>query len=107
MSTIPPLLHDAFELLQMDLYGKLDDAEQLAVKDDEWTEDDIEAAQKLIIDLVIAIRVLVIEHQIRPDSDCRICGSAWPCPVVTAIHGLLKDPQGQYIALVTRAHTEQ
>lgn len=33
---------------------------------------------------------------------CRTCPSAWPCPVVTTIHGLVKDPQRQFVALVTR-----
>lgn len=107
MDEISPLLHDAFGMLQTDLYGQLDDREFLACKTQEWTDDDIEAARKLIPDLVTVIRVLVIEHQVRPNAECRICGSAWPCPVVTAIHGLLKDPQGQYLALVTRAHAAQ
>lgn len=107
MSTISPLLHDAFELLQTDLYGQLDDREYLASQSKEWTDDDIDAARKMIPDLVIVIRVLLIEHQIRPGTDCRICRSVWPCPVVTAIHGLLKDPQGQFLALVTRAHAER
>lgn len=104
MSTISPLVAEAFALLQTDLYGRLDDVEQLARKCQEWTDDDIEAARKLIPDLVIVIRVLLVEHQIRPSAACRICASAWPCPVVTSIHGLLKDPQGQFVELVSRAH---
>lgn len=103
MSAISPLLADAFVLLQRDLYRHLDDAEFLACKYGEWTDEDRESARKLIPDLVLAIRGLLVEHQMRAGGGCRICTSAWPCPVVTAIHGLLKDPQGQFVALVIRA----
>lgn len=102
MNTLSPLLADAFGLLQTDLYRHLDDVDFLACKFAAWTDEDIDTARKLLPDLVLVIRGLLVEHQIQAAADCRICGSAWPCPVVTEIHGLLKDPKGQFVALVTR-----
>jgi hypothetical protein len=104
MGTISPAVADAFDLLQMDLYGHLDEAESLASTCQEWTDQDADTARKLISDLVLVIRGLLLEHQVQPSGNCRICTSPWPCPVVTAIHGLLKDPQHQFVALVNRVH---
>jgi len=44
---------------------------------------------------------------VQPSGNCRICASPWPCPVVTAIHGLLKDPQHQFVALANRVHNAE
>ncbi|HSL09602.1 MAG TPA: hypothetical protein VK887_16735 [Pseudonocardiaceae bacterium] len=104
MGTPTPAVADAFGLLQMDLYHHLDEAEFLALKFQEWTEEDADAARKLIPDLVIVIRGLLLDHQVRPSGNCRTCTSVWPCPVVTLIHGLVKDPQRQYVALARRVH---
>jgi hypothetical protein len=104
MGTPTPAVADAFGLLQMDLYHHLDEAEFLALKFQEWTEEDADAARKLIPDLVIVIRGLLLDHQVRPSGNCRTCTSVWPCPVVALIHGLLKDPQRQYVALARRVH---
>ncbi len=104
MDPISPVLADAFHLLRMDLYGHLDEAESLAFKDSEWSQEDIDSARKLIPDLVIVIRGLVMEHQAQPSGGCRICSSAWPCPVVTSIHALVKDPEREYVALARRAN---
>ncbi|MFN2497354.1 MAG: hypothetical protein ABR608_15860 [Pseudonocardiaceae bacterium] len=103
MSTISPVVADAFRLLRDDLYGQLDDIESLALRFEEWSSQDIELARELIPSLVIVIRGLLLEHQVRPGGECRVCTSAWPCPVVTAIHGLLKDPEGQFGQVVRRA----
>jgi hypothetical protein len=82
-------------------------AEFLAHKFQEWTDEDSGTARQLIPDLVVVIRGLLLDHQLRSDGDCRICTSAWPCPVVALIHGLVKDPQRQYVALVNRVHDAQ
>jgi hypothetical protein len=104
MATLSPALADAFDLLHMNLYRHLDEAEFLARKCREWTGEDIDTARELIPDLVCIIRGLLFDHQVRPDGNCRICTSAWPCPVVALIHGLIKDPQRQFIALINQAH---
>ena len=104
MGTLSPAVADAFGLLQMDLYGHLDGADLLALKYEEWTEEDVDTARTLIPDLVIVIRGLLLDHQVRPDGNCRICTSAWPCPVVALIHGLIKDPQRQFVALIRQSH---
>ncbi|MBV9161206.1 MAG: hypothetical protein JO309_13050 [Pseudonocardiales bacterium] len=87
-----------------DLYEHLDEAESLADKTQGWYREDVDTARKLIPDLVLVIRGLLLEHQVAPSGDCRICTSAWPCPVVTTIHGLIKDPDREFVALVNRAH---
>jgi len=104
MDPISPVLADAFSLVRMDLYAHLSEAESLAIKDDEWSSEDIDTARKLIPDLVVVIRGLLMEHHVTPSGECRICSSAWPCPVVATIHALVKDPDREYVALARRAH---
>ncbi|MGH3832193.1 MAG: hypothetical protein ACRDRS_17390 [Pseudonocardiaceae bacterium] len=107
MSALSPVVADAADLLHMDLYHHLDEAEFLARKCRHWTEEDAHTARKLIPDLVVVIRGLLFHHQVRRDGDtCQTCGSAWPCPVVTLIHSLIKDPGRGFIALVDRADGE-
>jgi hypothetical protein len=104
MSALSPVVADAFGLLHMNLYRHLDEAEFLARKCQDWTEEDADTARGLIPDLVVVIRGLVFHHQVRRGGDtCRTCDSAWPCPVVTLIHSLIKDPDRSFIALVTQA----
>ncbi|HWR47030.1 MAG TPA: hypothetical protein VN327_05355 [Pseudonocardiaceae bacterium] len=108
MDTLAPAVADAFGLLQMNLYRHLDEAEFLARKCRDWTEEDVETARELIPDLVIVIRGLLFDHQVRRGGgNCRTCASAWPCPVVTLVHGLIKDPDRQFIALVSRVDEER
>jgi hypothetical protein len=104
MGTLSPAVADAFDLLRLDLYGHLDEAESLATTFEEWTDQDADTARKLISDLVLVIRGLLLEHHVQPSGNCRICASPWPCPVVTSIHALLKDPQHQFVALANRVH---
>jgi hypothetical protein len=106
MNTISPVVADAFSLLHRDLYGHLDEAEFLATKYDEWSQQDSDAAPELIPDLVVVIRGVLIEHEVAPSGDCRTCLSTWPCPVVATIHALVKDPDREFVALLLRAHED-
>ncbi|MGH3685440.1 MAG: hypothetical protein ACRDRU_28175 [Pseudonocardiaceae bacterium] len=45
---------------------------------------------------------MLVAHEIQPSGGCQTCALPWPCPVVTVIHGLLKDPARQFVALLTR-----
>jgi hypothetical protein len=106
MGALSPILADAFSLLRENICAYLDEAELLALQDAEWSIADMDTARGLIGDLVLAIRGLMIEHELRSGGDCRICASAWPCPVLTTIHGFVKDPEGQFVALARRAWKE-
>ena len=106
MDTISPVVADAFHLLHRDLYGHLDEAEFLALKCCEWSQQDADTARTLIPDLVVVIRGILFEHEAQPSGNCRICPSAWPCPVVTTIHALVKDPDREFVALVRRANDD-
>ncbi|MGH4018455.1 MAG: hypothetical protein ACRDT0_04265 [Pseudonocardiaceae bacterium] len=107
MGTISPTVVDAFRLLRLDLYGHLDQAEFLADKLNEWSAQDEDTVRELIPDLLFVIRRLLVEHEVLTNGDCRICTSAWPCPVVTTIHAQVKDPQHQFVSLVRRARDEE
>ncbi|MGH3837127.1 MAG: hypothetical protein ACRDSF_15725 [Pseudonocardiaceae bacterium] len=107
MGTLSPLLTDALGLLREDLCIHLEEADCLANQAGEWSGDDIQTARGLIGDLVLVLRGLLVEHQLRPSGDCRICGAAWPCPVVTTIHAFVKDPHRQFVALVTRSQDDE
>lgn len=106
-TSAPPLLAAALELLGEDLLVHLDEAEALATQTDEWTEQDSGAARKVIGDLVLIIRGLLLEHERQNSGDCRICTSEWPCPVATTIHAFLKDPDRQFVKLVRRARNAE
>lgn len=106
MEVVSPVVADAFRLLHRDLYGHLDMAEFLANKVDRWHRDDVEAARKLIPDLVVVIRGLLVEHEPQPDGQCLLCSSAWPCTVVATIHALVKDPDREFVAILRRANDQ-
>lgn len=105
MSTLTPVLADAFALLTQDLYEHLEEADCLAQQDGEWSADDMNRARGLIDDLVLTLRGLLIEHKLQISGHCRICTATWPCPVVTTIHAFVKDPERQFAALL-RARDE-
>jgi hypothetical protein len=106
MDTTPPPLADAFQLLLMDLYEHLSEAEFLATKTTAWSEKDLGSARRLIPHLILVIRGLLLEHRRTPGGDCRICLSVWPCPVVRTIHELVKDPEREFVAIVAGANDE-
>jgi len=106
MDTISPVHADAFRLLLLDLYTHLCEAEDLASKTGEWSGEDIDSVRKLIPDLLVMIRGLLVEHEVTPSGHCRTCLSAWPCPVMRTIHALVKDPDREFAAIVYRANDE-
>jgi hypothetical protein len=102
MDELAPAVADAFGLLWVDLDEHLCEAEALACKFT-WSEEDVDRVGTLIPDLVLVIRGLLIEHQPMPRGTCRPCSAAWPCPVVTTIHGLVKDQDRTFTALLEQA----
>ncbi|MGH3901460.1 MAG: hypothetical protein ACRDTA_25035 [Pseudonocardiaceae bacterium] len=107
MDAVSPVVTDAFHLLLGDLYTHLCEAEELASKTGEWSGEDIGSVRKLIPDLLVLIRGLLIEHEVTPKGNCQTCPSAWPCPVVTTIHALVKDPDREFGAIVYRANEDR
>jgi hypothetical protein len=106
MDTISPVHADAFRLLRKDLYAHLCEAEDLASCPDEWSEEDMDSIRRLIPDLLVTIRGLLIEHEMTPRGTCRTCPSRWPCPVVTTVHALVKDPDREFTAILRRANDD-
>jgi hypothetical protein len=102
MDSLPASVADAYALLRTDLYRHLDDAEFLAAKHEAWSERDTDAARALIPDLLQVIRGLLAEHGPDRAGVCRVCAVNWPCPVVSTIRDLLKDPDRQFVALLVR-----
>lgn len=101
MAPISLAVADAFHLLLTDLERHLDQAELLAGSW-EWTDHHVNTARELIPDLVLIIQQLLREHRVEANGGCQICTSAWPCPVVTTIHALVKDPDHQLATLMQR-----
>ncbi|MGH3872956.1 MAG: hypothetical protein ACRDSR_15865 [Pseudonocardiaceae bacterium] len=97
-----PLLADALSVLQEDLVVHLCEAESLSTQVREWSDEEQDSARKVIGDLALLIRGLMMEHERQSGGDCRICSSAWPCPVMTTIHAVLKDPDREFVTLVHR-----
>lgn len=94
-----PVITDAFHLLRGP-EQPTGHADELALQLDVWTEHDADTACELIPALVNVIRALVIEHQVTPHGNCRTCQAIWPCPVITTIHAVIKDPDREFAALV-------
>jgi hypothetical protein len=107
MDPLTSAVADAFTLLRQDLCQRLDDAESSSISYEDWDEEDIDAARELIPNLVLVLRGLLLDHQMRPGGECRTCSAAWPCPVVALMHGLLKDPEDQFVALARRVREAQ
>lgn len=107
MDTTSPVVIDAFRLLRRDICEHLGEADLLATKYAEWSEQDVDTARKLIPDLLTVIRGLIREHEMTPGGDCRTCSSGWPCPVITTIHALAKDPDREFVALLRRANEDE
>jgi hypothetical protein len=97
---------DAFALLCNDICEHLDQADALAMQDADWSADDVDKARELIGDLVLGIRGLMIEHELQGTGECGTCASPWPCSVMATIHGFVKDPDGQFVALASRARRD-
>jgi hypothetical protein len=106
MPTISPAVADAFRLLRTDLFCHLDEAEYLAIRWDSWSDEDVNTARALIPDLVFLVRQLLREHDVRTDGACEICMTQWPCPVVTTIHLVVKNPEHRFVPLVNNANGE-
>jgi hypothetical protein len=106
MDAISPAHADAFRLLLLDLYNHLCEAEDLASKTDGWSGEDIDSVRRLIPDLLVGIRGLLVAHEITPSGNCRTCPSAWPSPVVTTIHALVKDPDREFAAILSRVNDD-
>jgi hypothetical protein len=105
MSSLSPIRADAFALLREDICVHLEEAESLASQDDDWSAEDMANARQLINDLVLGIRGLMIEHELKSNGDCSTCASLWPCTVIVTIHGFVKDPEGQFVALANRSRS--
>ncbi len=107
MDTISPVHAEAFRLLHTDLQEHLCEAEDLAGKIDEWSDEEMDSLRRLIPDLLVAIRGLLIEHKVTASGTCQTCPSPWPCPVVATLHALVKDPDREFAAILHRAHDER
>ena len=94
---------DAIRQLRINLYQHLDEAEGHATKPSRWSEEDIETARRLIPDLVTVIRGVISLHELSPSGSCRTCGAVWPCQAFETMHRLVKDPDNEIVALLTRA----
>jgi hypothetical protein len=102
MNSISPAMAAAFRLLRTELYTHLDEAEFLALKYETWDTGDVEAARKVIADLVTVIRSLLAQHENTentPESSCRCCGDRWPCPSVQVLHQMITDPEREFVRL--------
>lgn len=103
MDVSTPEQADAFRRLRDDIYGYLDEAEFLALKLTDWTDEDAESARALIPDLVTIVRAIVLDHRETGTGACSTCTTAWPCSAVRTIHGLVCDPQHEFVRIAQRA----
>jgi hypothetical protein len=99
MTTIPPALADAYALLRDNVYQHLDEAEFLALKEDDWSAAEIDSVRRLFPDLLQVIRTLWHKHEPTWNGRCRCCLRPWPCATAQAIHHELKDPGREFARL--------
>lgn len=103
MDVLSPALSDAFRLLRQDIAGYLDEAEFLATKLDAWTIEDTVVARNLVPDLTTIVRGILLDHRETVVGRCHACNSAWPCSTVRTIHGLVTDPNHEFVKIARRA----
>ncbi|HEX5403457.1 MAG TPA: hypothetical protein VFX16_14265 [Pseudonocardiaceae bacterium] len=104
MDKIEPALADAFRLLRQDISGYLDEAEFLATKLSEWSEEDAQSARNLVPDLTTIVRGILLDHKESSAETCPTCNTRWPCSTVRTIHGLVKDPTHEFVKIAQRAY---
>jgi hypothetical protein len=92
MEPISPVVAEAYELLQDEIYRYLDDVVYLSGFRT-WTNDERELVRRSIVDMSYVIRGLVVAHESSNVGNCKKCDTAWPCPVTESIHRLIKDPE--------------
>jgi hypothetical protein len=102
MPAISPAHARAFWLLRDEIYTQLDEAEYLAMSFHEYGIDDPEAIGKLVCDLVTVIRVVVGRHAEDAEGRCGFCDASWPCPSVDSIHQSMRDPESEFVKLVSQ-----
>ncbi|RZS34312.1 hypothetical protein EV193_10999 [Herbihabitans rhizosphaerae] len=100
---MPTISEDARQLLRYNLYEHLDEAEFLATKTADWTDDDADTARDLIPDLINVIRGVLVEHSTPAASTCPACRVPWPCPTLSTVHRLIKDPDNKLVTIRARA----
>lgn len=91
---------DTVGLVFYDLVEHLDEAEFLARKCTPWSAEDAASARTLIDGLVTTIRGLVVLHGDPSTPRCGLCDTEWPCATLATIHGLIKDPDGEFVKLM-------
>lgn len=106
MSNSSAALTDAWELLRVNLYEHLDEVEFLSMKYAPWTEADAEVARRVIPDLVLVIRGVLVLHDNQGGDRCRTCASPWPCRDFRTIHELVKNPESEMVAILERTRAE-
>lgn len=100
MDKSSPVIVDALDLLQVNLYEHIDGAEHLATKTTEWSEEDIAKARQLIPEILDVIRAVVFLHRkATPADTCGVCCTPWPCRSYELLHELLKNPHRSFIEL--------
>lgn len=99
--TLTPAIADAYALLRDNVYQHLDDAELLAMRDEDWNPADLESARRLLADLLQVIRVLWHKHEPSWHGNRRCCLRPWPCSTAQSIHHELKDPGREFVRLLT------
>jgi hypothetical protein len=102
VDTLSPALADAYQLLRQDIYGYLDEADELSLRDRQWGAEEEKSARDLISNLTLLVRAVLADHRESTVGVCRNCNSRWPCLTVRSIHGLVKDPEGEFIKIARR-----
>lgn len=93
-------LRDAYRMLRDNIYVRLDDAEHLSQLD-HWNPQDLDLLRKVIPDLTIVIRGLVVQHESDDAGKCKTCNSPWPCAVTETIHELMRNPDRSFDRILT------
>lgn len=94
---------DAAAMLHTNLLEHLEAAEHIAAHDN-WTEEHQGTARKLIEDLVTVIRAVLAGHKATDATTCPACQQPWPCAELRTIHRLVKDPDNEFYALISRSY---
>jgi hypothetical protein len=106
MQTISPVAVRAFRAYGVKILGYLDETEYLA-HFDAWNEKDIAALREAVRHLVLIIRGMVVAHESDDGGDCRLCETPWPCWVTEYVHGLVRDPDNAFDAILEQVNKKE
>jgi hypothetical protein len=99
METISPVVIEAYKRQTISINRYFDDTEYLADLDN-WSEDEVDSLRKVIGEMSLIIRGMLIGHESAETGRCRLCDIPWPCTITEQVYASVKDPEKVFYTIL-------